>query len=171
MRRRKLLMPVLLAAVVAATGCAYPISKGLRERAGDDLSFREVLDAPEEYKGETVIWGGKILECETGEGTSVLVILQTPLDFFYEPQEARESAGRFMAASDRFLDPEVYQKDRSVTIGGEVTGQTTRKVGGASYTYPTVRIEEIYLWRERRERTVYHPHVHWGLYYGDPYWY
>ena len=46
----------------AASGCAYPISKGLRQEASKNLTFSMVLQNPAAYVGSVVIWGGEIIK-------------------------------------------------------------------------------------------------------------
>ena len=53
---------VVLALASLVAGCAYPISKELRQKAAADLTFAMVLGNPDAYRGSIVIWGGHIIE-------------------------------------------------------------------------------------------------------------
>ena len=44
--------------LMAVSGCAYPISREMREKANEKLTFSEVIENPEAYMGNLVIWGG-----------------------------------------------------------------------------------------------------------------
>lgn len=169
--RRHTLLLLTLASIVGATGCAYPVSKKYRDKVRERVSFTDVREEPEQYKGETVIWGGVILKARNTEDGSELEVLQTPLNFLYEPGDPRESKGRFIAKTPKFLDPEVYDKSKVITVAGTVVGKKAKKLDEAQYTYPVVEIEESYLW-ERRQDYRHYPRMHLGYYYGHPYyWY
>lgn len=173
MRYRHTLLLLALAAIIGATGCSYPISKKYRDRVRESVTFTDVREEPEEYKGETVIWGGVVLETRNTEEGSELEVLHTPLSFLYEPTDPKKSKGRFIAKTSRFLDPEVYDKSKLITVAGNVVAKRTKKLDETMYSYPVVQIEESYLWERRRDdRYDYYPRTHWGYYYGDPYyWY
>ncbi len=153
------------------SGCSHVISQEMRAKAREDLEFTMVLADPERYHGETVIWGGVILETENKAEGTTLVILETPLDWEGAPRHAEFSRGRFLARTGSFLDQAVYSQGRKVTVAGEVAGREVRRVGDLSYGYPVVWIREIHLWRETPGAWV--PAHPWGpyWYWGGPYWY
>jgi outer membrane lipoprotein len=67
--------------LILFSGCT-PISKELRAQADRTVSFQQVFQNPEAYKGKTVIWGGEIIETiHQKEGTTLIVVLQRPLDW------------------------------------------------------------------------------------------
>ena len=172
MKNRQALFLLTLAAIIGATGCAYPISAKYRDKVRKRVTFTDIREEPEEYKGETVIWGGVILETKNTDEGSELEVLQTPLNFLYEPGQAKKSRGRFIAKTSKFMDPEIYDKSKVITVAGTVVGKRTRKLDEANYTYPVVQIEESYLWeRTRDDRYYYYPRMHFGYYYGDPWYY
>ena len=62
-------------------GCG-PISKELRAQTDRTLSFQQVFQNPEAYKGKIAIWGGEIIETTNQkDGTTLIVVLQRPLDW------------------------------------------------------------------------------------------
>lgn len=82
------------------------------------------------------------------------------------PQSRDTSAGRFIAVADEFFDPEIYSKNRGVTIAGEVADCTQTGQEVSYGPYPVVHIKEVHLWDDpdhdmRRS---------WGDPYGPP-WY
>jgi len=152
--------------VGALAGCASPITGTLRQEAAPGFTFAMVFANPDAYQGDTVIWGGSIIQTiNTKEGSSVY-ILQTSLGWRDRPESIRTSAGRFIATTDRMLDPLVFAKKQMVTVAGKVSGKKTvvNKKTGMSYTYPVVQIEQLYLWEKPQPLPPYY----WGAY--GPYW-
>jgi outer membrane lipoprotein len=129
-----------------------------------------VLASPEAHRGDVVIWGGVIIETQNRpEGTTVMV-LETPLDSEGAPADAEYSRGRFLARTPSFLDGEIYQKGRKVTVAGEVVGREIQSLGDIRYGYPVLSVREIHLWREHWTTYgyPYGSYPYWGPYYG--YW-
>jgi len=146
-------------------GCASPISKNLREEALPSGDFPLVFENPEHFQDRTVVWGGSIISIATNEEGSQVYLLQTTLGFRDKPESTDTSQGRFIAITDRHLDPLVYAKGRLITVAGQVAGKKTvvHKKSGNSYTYPVVRAEQLYLWPKKETPAAYGP-------YYDPYW-
>jgi outer membrane lipoprotein len=163
-----------LLALFLASGCAHVISSEVRQSVKEDLAFPAVLQDPDSFRGEMVIWGGVIVETENRrEGTS-LILLETPLDSQGFPEDAEHSRGRFIARTRAYLDPEVYRKGRKVTMAGEVVGKELRGLGEMEYAYPVLSVRELHLWKE--EAGVYgwpYGPYYWGppLWYWDWWWY
>jgi len=148
-------------------GC-LPISKQLRAQADRTLSFQQVSQNPEAYKGKIVIWGGEIIETiNQKDGTTLIVVLQRPVDWMEEP-DLRRSEGRFILLVEGYVDPYVFRRGRRITIAGEIVGRKAMRLGELEYPYPLVRSKQIYLWGEY----YYYPYPYpWGYYgYYGPYW-
>ena len=157
---RFLLLCLLLFLV---SSCAYPISKQLREEANKNLLFPMVLENPTEYVGSIVIWGGVIIQTINRQDGTEIIVLETPLAGSERPKDAEYSQGRFIAKSSRYLDAEIYKKGKKITVAGKIIGKKRQSVGAIKYTYPVIKIEELYLWKKSI--------VFYGSpYYGDWYW-
>ena len=155
------------------SGCAYPISKELRQEASKEPTFPMVLQNPTAYSGSIVIWGGKIIEAHNVTGGSEIIVLETPLDYQEMPESEKYSQGRFIAKSSTFLDPEVYKKGKKITIAGEILGKETKPLGKTEYTYPVIMVKQIHLWRKVKVYPYPPPYYGYGPYY-EPYdwdWY
>lgn len=162
------LLVLLLPGYSSLTACSPAISKQFREQVTPPVSFSELLSDPNAYEGRKVILGGYILEVKNESDASLLTILQAPLDFQNRPHSRDKSRGRFMIRADKFMDPEIYKKDRKLTIGGRVAGDSEQPLGDHMYRYPVIEVEELYLWAEdKRQYQV--PDPYWG-YWGYP-WY
>ena len=157
------------------SGCGPVISEQVRRDSDTSLTFKEVLQNPDVFKGKNVIWGGEIIETlNRKEGDTQVVVLQTPLTGRGEPKEAENSEGRFIFQSSTYLDPQVYRKGRQVTVAGEIIGKETRPVGEMSYQHPVMKSREIYLWEDYSDYPPYFPYsyyypYYYGKYYGGYY--
>lgn len=158
---------LLLLLAFALSGCATAISRPYQDMARPEVSFGTLIAQPDAYKGRKVILGGYILEVSNEQGETFVTVLQTPLDHWLQPGDDRQSQGRFIIRTKQFLDPEVYAKDRAVTVGGSVAGSTSGQVGGSEYSYPLIDADELYLWPPPKPAPAY-PSVYGPYYY--PYW-
>jgi outer membrane lipoprotein len=173
--RFKLIAILLLFATLGGfTGCAPVLSKQLRQEAEPPIPFAELQQAPDTYKGRVVILGGYILETANDPNGSRLTILETPLDSRNRPSSPDLTRGRFLVRTKKFLEPEVYSKDRAITVGGKVEGFRQEPLGNRSYVYPLIGAQEIYLWPEKYKYVgPYYPYFYdpwYGPWY-DPWYY
>ena len=156
---------LLLFFFILLTGCAHVISKDLRASADPSLTFRQVHQNSNTYKGKFVVWGGEIIETvNQKDGTTQIEILQRPLGWRGEPKETQVSEGRFLILADQYLDPYVYRKGREITVAGEILGEKIKSLGEMDYRYPLLSSKQIYLWPEY----YYYPYPYYDY---DPWWY
>lgn len=161
---QKVALAVLVPFLVAGclTGCATVPSRQFRAEA-IPTPFKALLKDTEAYKGQRVILGGYIIETINEPNRTLLVIVQAPLDFQNRPRSQDLSEGRFLVQTRDFLDPEVFSKDRKLTVGGTVQGTLSRQLGNTSYPYPLIESIELHLWsKEARYPRPYDPYY--------PYW-
>jgi outer membrane lipoprotein len=137
------------------------VSQQARSQITYQGSFSDLQKAPDEYRGETVMLGGKVLRTDASQAASEIAVLQSPLDTSNKPKDTDASEGRFLIRSDRFLDPAIYQQGRPVTVVGRLAGQEVRSIGGFEYAYPVVDAIELKAWAWPRQRTS--PSVHFGI--------
>ena len=158
------------------SGCAYPISKEWRQQAQKDLSFLTVIQDPDAYIGDIVIWGGLIIKTVNSSEATEILILENPIGSRESP-DTRTTYGQFIAKGSTFLDPTIYQRGRMITVAGEIIGKRAGSLGAIQISYPVVRIKELYLWE--RERPPWEPPAYYGWqwdlytpfsspYYDDP---
>ncbi|TDJ33440.1 MAG: hypothetical protein E2O56_03730 [Gammaproteobacteria bacterium] len=121
-------------------------------------------------RGTTVRWGGGIIAVEPGANDTCVEILARPLESWARPQATTANFGRFLACTRGFLDPEIFRRNRDITIVGQVTGIEHRPVGDFDYPYPRVRATEMYLWAPRVR--VWSPYwgPGWGRWGWGPGW-
>lgn len=173
---RTLLFSFSLAAMMLPVSCTV-ISKPVRSEAEPPVSFKTLVAQADQFRGRTVILGGHILETRNLESETIIKVLQVPLAVGEEPGLKDRSEGRFLVYHQGFLDPEVYSKDRVITVAGEVIGSGSEEIGGNRIQYLEIKNREIYLWPEYE--THPYPYPHWPYpyywhgypYYRYPYWY
>ena len=161
---------ILTGVIFLPSACAQVMSSEVRAKVRKDLSFSAVLANPEAYRGETVIWGGQVIDTLNEPGSTLIKILQIPLDFTEMPEDEEASQGRFMAEVKGYADPEVYRKGRRVTLAGEVVGKKVEPLSEIEYSYPLVKVQEMHLWKQYPLAYGPHPVPYWyGLGYPGPY--
>jgi outer membrane lipoprotein len=155
------------------SGCT-PISKELRAQADRTLSFQQVSKNPEAVKSKIVIWGGEIIDTTNQkDGTTLIVVLQRPLDWMEEPK-FQGSEGRFIILVEGYVDPYVFKRGRRLTVAGEILGRKVMRLGELEYPYPLLQSKQLYLWGEYYYSP--YPYYPWGYYgyygprWGYPYW-
>jgi outer membrane lipoprotein len=159
---------VLLIAGVMIQGCTV-ISPKMMADALTDVSFAELSQNADTFRGQTVILGGHVIEVRNEARQTIIVVLQTPLGSGQEPLPPDRSEGRFMLQHDGFLDPEVFAKGRTLTAAGEVTGVIREAIDHEPYDYILLASREIYLW-ERTEDLYRYPYPYRSPLY-DPWYY
>ncbi|OHB27981.1 MAG: hypothetical protein A2X84_12085 [Desulfuromonadaceae bacterium GWC2_58_13] len=171
MNRISLLLVVLMAGFFS--GCAHVISNEAMLAVDPLADYAQVKQTPAAYLGKTLLLGGLLVDTQVNrEGTDLEVILFT-LDRWGRPLGPDESGGRFIARTDRFLDPELFKPGLHVTLTGKVVGEEVRPLKGVDYPYPVFAIGELHLWQSPSRIYGYPPYYYpaypWAPYY-DPFW-
>ena len=141
---------VLILMFFLPTSCSV-ISKQVRKESTQPVSFKSLDQETDRYIGNMVTLGGYILATKNLAGESVMTILQAPLGFREEPKSKDQSEGRFIVSQKGFLDPEVYKKDRKITVAGEIVGSALEKIDDYSHPFLKIESHEIYLWPEYKQ--------------------
>ena len=138
-----------LVGVAFLSGCAtvtpvsgtFPDISPLAAQSGND-------------QGQTVRWGGKLIETHPEAHETCFTVLGEPLrrDGRPEPERGEAHIGRFIACAPGFYDPMLYRAGREITFIGRVQGIAHRKIGQFNYTYPTLAASTVYLWPIRPQR-------------------
>ncbi len=166
--RLHVIVTILLLLVLS---CA-PFPQEVMQEVRRAVEFSEAIKNPESFKGESVIWGGVIIETITRPGDTLLIVRQTELDFQKQPKNPDRSAGRFIVRYAGFLDPAIYSREREITVVGTIAGKEERPVGERLYTYPVVVARDLRLWEKRTEPPYYYDPWYGGPYPWRPYpWY
>jgi outer membrane lipoprotein len=128
------------------------MSSQVREQSLQSVSFQTLLKQPNEYIGNMVILGGYVLATENKVDETMIHVIQSPLRFMDYPDVKDKSEGRFVVVYKGFLDPEIYQKDRRITVAGIIAGVQIENIGQCPYGCLKLEGREIYLWPEYDDR-------------------
>lgn len=151
--------------VLLISGCAHVITKDLRAKADSSLTFAQVQQSPNLYKGKSVVWGGEIIQTTNQkDGTTLMEVFQRALGLRGEPKETTASEGRFLVLIEKYLDPYLFRKGRKITVAGEIQGEKIQPIGEMEYRYPLILSKQIYIWEEYNYYYPAYP------YYYDPWW-
>jgi len=149
-------------------GCVHAISKDIRAQTSPLVTFKQVSQDPNAYKGRTVVWGGEIIETTNQkDGSTLIEVFQRPLGLKDDPKLTGPSEGRFLIRSNQYLDPYIFRKGRKITVGGEILAEEIKPLGKMDYHYPLVLSKQIYLWDE----SYYYDIYSYPYYYYDPWWF
>lgn len=160
MNIRYVKISVFFSLALILAGCASGISRQARSQITYTGPFNSVQRQPENYINETVMWGGRVIEILAGSEFTDIVVLQLELNNQGYPIESDRSRGRFLARSDKFMDPAIYPAGTFVTVVGRVEGSETRLIGEMSYLYPVINVIEIKKWNPGEDRS---PRFHFGI--------
>jgi outer membrane lipoprotein len=169
--KRGLLISILIAAWFIS-GCASKLPQEITTHVEGSPNISDVSENSDKYKGQFVRWGGSIASIEKKEDETWLEVVSRELERHGRPENSDQSAGRFLARVNQFLDPEIYSRGRLITIYGELVGTRDGKIGDKPYKFPVVKSKTAYLWAEYRDLPAY-PYYHRPYYYDpfrDPYW-
>lgn len=147
------------------------ISQQIRKESMAPVNFKTLIQETDQYLGNTVILGGYILEIQNFPDKSTIKVLQVPLGWREDPKSRDDSEGRFIISHKGFLDPEIYSKDRKVTVAGIIVGTMAEEVGHFTKSYLKIESREIYLWPKEEDylRPYYDPWYYPYPYYWPPY--
>tara|TARA_Y100001936_G_C15984295_1_gene618591 strand:- start:233 stop:682 length:450 start_codon:yes stop_codon:yes gene_type:complete len=145
----------------------------MRKDVDESITFNRLFEAPEEFIGKRVMFGGAIVETRTlPEGTEIEVV-QKKIDFTGHPEAGDESGGRFIFFKKGFLEPEIYSKGRGITGVGKLIGTRMGKVGQRPYEFPVIELDEIKLLEDIERNPYFYP-PYWDPWYRPhsyaPYW-
>ncbi|MEK6804212.1 MAG: Slp family lipoprotein [Nitrospirota bacterium] len=143
---------LVIGLLAVTAGCATSvIPESLEPQVDKAVTFSQVLESPDSYRGKVVVWAGEVLIARALKGGTQLEVLQLPLDDEQGPVIDRmESKGRFLALQKESLDPATMTDGTRVTIVGEVTGASVEKMDEADYRFPTLEIKHLHRWTSRR---------------------
>ena len=176
--RRRINIILFLSFFILISGCTHVILEGLRAKADLSLTFGEVLQNPDAYKGKFVIWGGEIIQALPQEdGTNLIEVLEWPLGWRGEPRRTVSFRGKFLILIKENLDLSFYKRGTKITVAGEiqgvVQGEKASSFTDVAYRYSLLLSKEIHLWKDffqysapydpRRYDPSYDPHRGAGI--------
>ncbi len=132
--------------VFGAVSCAPPFPREVLDKVDRSISFHDLRENPEKYKGRWIMAGGVIIDVKNIKEGSFLEVLQRPLDSRGRPLRTDATEGRFLVFSEPFLDPAAYQRGRAISVVAEAAGKKVLPLGDIEYPYPLLNARAIHLW-------------------------
>ena len=123
--------------------------------------------------GTTVRWGGVLVDTRNEKNQTCFEVLSHDLNKGMRPIIDDTTAGRFIACTNGFYDPEVYSKGREVTIVGQIDKIEERNIEEFDYRYPVLAVNDLVLWEVRKTVMVYNGYYnpyYYPYFWGGPYW-
>ncbi|MEM7195062.1 MAG: Slp/YeaY family lipoprotein [Pseudomonadota bacterium] len=161
-------LAVVVAVLVAITGCASNIPAGISEPPEHSFDIDRAGANIEKAMGVQVRWGGVIKTVENRRSDTWIEVIGRPLGANGRPGDGK-SPGRFWAMVEGFAEPADFPEGLKVTVFGSVVGTTTENIGKYPYKYVIVDVEQIHGWAEPEPRYVESPYYS-PWYWHDP-WY
>lgn len=161
---------LLMVTIVFLAACSSPVPELIRLAPVPDQIIPAV-NTRALSKNTEVRWGGSILTTENLAQETQITVIAYPLDSDGKPLPGDMSSGRFIAKLKGFIEPQLYQRDRLITVRGKITGYSPLQIGEFSYDHAVVNVEQLYLWPKRKEHDDiedaywwrspwYHPYYH-----------
>lgn len=164
--------------VLFLAGCSSHIPKQISTAPTNDLQLYDVQNQIEKHSNKEVRWGGELVSVENSNQSTLIEIVQYPLNHYGKPLINKDSQGRFVAETNEFIDPVVYKKGTLLTFSGTLKGSVIRKVDEKDLTMPVMQINNMYRWQPYRSiqrDPFYDPFYYNGFYpytgYYNRYWY
>lgn len=147
---------VLVTAALSLGACSI-VPEPIQLAEGSPLvSFNQIIDDPSGLSvvGEKARWGGRIVGVQNKQDASEIEVIFFPEASNGKPRTGEESKGRFKAIVPGFVDPLVFEKDRLITIVGDVAAPETGIIGEQNYIYPTLSAMGYYMWKQSTDVEV-----------------
>ncbi len=142
-------LAILCGALIAGCSAARP-----PDSRGTEIT---VADAQHENAvGRRVRWGGDIVGVTPGERQTCFEVIERPLTADARPSETAPMLGRFVTCASGYYDPAIYGHGRALTVVGKLEPAVTGKIGAATYDYPRVAAEHLYLWPPREPAPAFY---------------
>ena len=141
-------------ATVVLTGCASSVPTKISYPPPNNPSVAEVRTNLKKHLGSKVRWGGVIAGVQNLESETLVEVVAQKLELDGRPKTYSNSAGRFQARIDTFLDPVIYEKGRQFTVMGTVEGEQLVVSAETSGTLDGVVLESDMTLQRRAAVTV-----------------
>ncbi|MEW6117068.1 MAG: Slp family lipoprotein [Nitrospirota bacterium] len=174
---------LLVLLIFSLFSCAPVLRKDLMEQGSINPPLKSMQENPATYKGRLYILGGIIVKTKLVPEGSLVEAVYVPVDSRGDLKSYKYAEGRFLALfpkSAGILEPEIYKKERKITVAGVFEGTRTGKIDEVDYVYPFFTIKQIHLWEEERPYYPYYPYGYYPLgypygpyspfWYDDPFW-
>lgn len=142
--QRPPLILTVLSACLMLCACATPLYRDLPNVVS--VMPTDVQQAPDDYAGADVIWGGRIVGFNNREDRSEVEVVAFPLDRNQQPLTDAPTQGRFVLVLPGYVEALDYAEGRHLTVHGRLSGSTLGRVQEHDYLYPLVRGTSVHVW-------------------------
>ncbi|OGW39020.1 MAG: hypothetical protein A2X58_09860 [Nitrospirae bacterium GWC2_56_14] len=132
-------------------GCTYAISREYTRQADRKISFHEVKQDPETYKGKLVIIGGTIDQVSSTDRGTLLEVVERALDYWGRPERTTKTGGRFILSYPAHLNTLLYAPGREITVAAIVAGTEAAALVDQGLRVPLFFSKELKLWEDQRK--------------------
>jgi len=129
--------------VLSLTACA---SSPLKLEGVNRTVTPAMISEDHPYTNTRVVWGGMIVKTQPLQQMTQIEVLAFPVDSNGEPDRQTTSQGRFVIQHQGFLEPADFAPGRWVSVVGTIGQPQMGTVGKASYRFPLIQPEQLYLW-------------------------
>lgn len=105
-----------------------------------------MVSAEHPYTNMRVVWGGMIIRTQPLKQSTQIEVLAYPVSDNGEPDRQTASQGRFLIVRQGFLEPADFAPGRWLSVVGTIGQAQTGSVGAASYRFPVIQPEQLYVW-------------------------
>ncbi|MCL5975061.1 MAG: Slp family lipoprotein [Gammaproteobacteria bacterium] len=163
--------------LVLLSGCSN-VPKQISTAPVDDIQLNEIKGQVDSFSAQQVRWGGEVVSVENNNDSSIIQVVQYPLNHYGKPITNQPSDGRFLAKTTEFIDPVVYKEGTILTFTGTLNGEAVRMVDKKELSMPVINVSTMYKWQPYRtvqRDPFYDPFYYNGFYpyhgYYNRYWY
>jgi len=144
---------IIFAVFFFITSCSTPVlRKDFLENGFRNPLLSDLVQSPDAWQNQLFILGGNIVSCRYTEEGSLIEAVYISVNSLGYPQAPSLVARRFLAIypiEKGVLDPVIFRQGRDITFAGIFLENRIGFIDDVSYTYPTFKIEEIFLWEQR----------------------
>jgi outer membrane lipoprotein len=157
---------IFFSSLLLLHGCASSVPSVIRTPPADNPSVTQVRNDIDTFLDTQVRWGGTIADVQNLKSETLVEIVARELKSNGRPKSSDQSEGRFQARIDGFLDPEIYENGRALTVVGIIEGDHLGEIGEHPYRYPLVNVSTYYLWNPLPASRPYY----YDPWFYDPWW-
>lgn len=143
--------------ILFLSACSSQVPMVISQEIKGSPTIAKIQEKSKAYLSQPVRWGGVIINTKNKQDTSRLTIVAYPLNNNGKPQITKNSVGRFIASINSFLEPQVYSRNRIITLTGQFIKTESIKVGDFPYNYPVIKVKKYFLWPDKKTTTQQPP--------------
>jgi outer membrane lipoprotein len=135
----------LLVLSLVLGGCAATPEGCLRPIGDERLTPKAALERGDAV-GQTVTWGGTLVDSRNLRDFTELEVLAFPLDACGRPRTNKRPAGRFIIRRPGYLETADLAPGREITASGRMVALSKGHIGEAEYRFPVLEDARPRVW-------------------------